>query len=124
LPTTSAVLTVGDFEFPKKCLGKMSEAAGEGRTVLFVSHNMASVASLCGSAMLLAAAAVGIGPTNQAIQASTNSPTGGQGAEFSARREKPSITVRMAISSAIVPLHVATTGPMASLARRRRASSQ
>ena len=40
-------------------------------------------------------------------------------------RDDPAVVIaRMAISSAIVPLHVATTGPMASLARRRRASSQ
>lgn len=41
------VLAVGDAAFQKKCLGKMSEVAGEGRTVLFVSHNMAAVESLC-----------------------------------------------------------------------------
>ena len=47
------VLAVGDAEFQKKCLGKMHEVAGGGRTVLFVSHNMASIASLCETAMLL-----------------------------------------------------------------------
>ena len=47
------VLAVGDAEFQKKCLGKMGEVAGEGRTVLFVSHNMASVASLCKKGILL-----------------------------------------------------------------------
>ncbi|MEY3955272.1 MAG: hypothetical protein RL229_672 [Pseudomonadota bacterium] len=42
------VLAVGDAEFQKKCLGKMGEVSkGEGRTVLFVSHNMAAVQSLC-----------------------------------------------------------------------------
>jgi len=41
------VLAVGDAQFQKKCLGKMSDVAGEGRTVLFVSHNMAAVESLC-----------------------------------------------------------------------------
>ena len=49
------VLAVGDAEFQKKCLGKMSEVAREGRTVLFVSHNMAAVQSLCQRAILLAA---------------------------------------------------------------------
>jgi lipopolysaccharide transport system ATP-binding protein len=44
------VLAVGDAEFQKKCLGKMSEVAHEGRTVLFVSHNMAAVGRLCTSA--------------------------------------------------------------------------
>src|SRR5438128_5790740 len=47
------VLAVGDAEFQKKCLGKMSEVAGGGRTVLFVSHNMAAVHALTNSAMLL-----------------------------------------------------------------------
>lgn len=48
------VLAVGDAEFQKKCLGKMKEvSAKEGRTVLFVSHNMAAVKSLCQSAILL-----------------------------------------------------------------------
>jgi lipopolysaccharide transport system ATP-binding protein len=47
------VLAVGDAEFQKKCLGKMGEVAEEGRTVLFVSHNMASINSLCGRGLLL-----------------------------------------------------------------------
>ena len=47
------VLAVGDAEFQKKCLGKMGEVAGEGRTVMFVSHNMAAVESLCPRSMLL-----------------------------------------------------------------------
>ena len=41
------VLAVGDAAFQKKCMGKMEEVAGEGRTVLFVSHNMAAVQALC-----------------------------------------------------------------------------
>jgi len=48
------VLAVGDAEFQRKCLGKMSEVSkGEGRTVLFVSHNMGSVKTLCQSGILL-----------------------------------------------------------------------
>jgi lipopolysaccharide transport system ATP-binding protein len=47
------VLAVGDAEFQKKCLGKMSDIAEGGRTVLFVSHNMGAVASLCGHGLLL-----------------------------------------------------------------------
>lgn len=48
------VLAVGDAEFQKKCLGKMGEVSkGEGRTVLFVSHNMQAVSNLCQSAILL-----------------------------------------------------------------------
>jgi len=47
------VLAVGDAGFQKKCLGKMSQVAGQGRTVLFVSHNMAAIGALCTSAILL-----------------------------------------------------------------------
>lgn len=48
------VLAVGDAEFQKKCLGKMNDVSkGEGRTVLFVSHNMAAVRSLCNRGILL-----------------------------------------------------------------------
>ena len=48
------VLAVGDAEFQKKCLGKMGDISrGEGRTVLFVSHNMAAVKSLCSKAIVL-----------------------------------------------------------------------
>lgn len=47
------VLAVGDAAFQKKCLGKMGDVAKEGRTVLFVSHNMSAVERLCRSAMLL-----------------------------------------------------------------------
>ena len=47
------VLAVGDAEFQKKCLGMMGDAAGEGRTVLYVSHNMGSIQSLCPNTILL-----------------------------------------------------------------------
>jgi lipopolysaccharide transport system ATP-binding protein len=48
------VLAVGDAEFQKKCLGKMGDISkGEGRTVLFVSHNLGSVTKLCNKGMLL-----------------------------------------------------------------------
>ena len=47
------VLAVGDAEFQKKCLGKMSDVAKQGRTVLFVSHNMAAVNRLCERCILL-----------------------------------------------------------------------
>ena len=46
------VLAVGDAEFQKKCLGKMQDVAGHGRTVLFVSHNMAAIKSICTRALL------------------------------------------------------------------------
>jgi lipopolysaccharide transport system ATP-binding protein len=47
------VLAVGDVHFQRKCLGKLNDVARSGRTVLFVSHNMAAIQRLCTSAMLL-----------------------------------------------------------------------
>jgi lipopolysaccharide transport system ATP-binding protein len=47
------VLAVGDASFQKKCLGRMRDVASMGRTVIFVSHNMAAVSSLCSKAMVL-----------------------------------------------------------------------
>ena len=47
------VLAVGDYDFQLKCFGKMNEIANEGRTILVVSHNMASIINLCSRAILL-----------------------------------------------------------------------
>ncbi len=47
------VLAVGDFEFQKKCLGKMQDVAEHGRTVLFVSHNMSAILKLCTRGLVL-----------------------------------------------------------------------
>lgn len=47
------VLAVGDLEFQKKCLNKMEDVATQGRTVLFVSHNMGSIKELCKTALVL-----------------------------------------------------------------------
>ncbi|WP_430901688.1 MULTISPECIES: ABC transporter ATP-binding protein [unclassified Paraflavitalea] len=64
------VLAVGDAEFQNKCLGKMSEVSkGEGRTVLFVSHNMGAVKSLCNGAVLMQRGTVSkIGATSDIIE--------------------------------------------------------
>ncbi len=62
------VLAVGDAEFQKKCLGKMQDVAGQGRTVLFVSHNLGTIASLCTKGILLEQGKVTyIGSTKEAI---------------------------------------------------------
>src|SRR5262245_29075122 len=52
------VLAVGDAQFQRRCLGKMEEVAGQGRTVLFVSHNMAAVGRFCTSCVWLERGAV------------------------------------------------------------------
>jgi lipopolysaccharide transport system ATP-binding protein len=63
------VLAVGDAEFQKKCLGKMDDVSkGEGRTVLFVSHNMASIAQLCKKGIYLSKGGIeNAGDINQVI---------------------------------------------------------
>ena len=62
------VLAVGDAAFQKKCLGKMGDVAKQGRTILFVSHSMASVSVLCSSAIVLEGGSVRMtGPTQEAI---------------------------------------------------------
>jgi lipopolysaccharide transport system ATP-binding protein len=63
------VLAVGDANFQKKCLGKMSDISRDGRTVLFVSHNMAAVRQLCTGAIMLSSGAVArAGNVDQVIQ--------------------------------------------------------
>ena len=62
------VLAVGDSEFQAKCLGKMGEVAQGGRTVIYVSHNLGSMASLCQRAiLLLGGRKCGEGPTVEVI---------------------------------------------------------
>jgi homopolymeric O-antigen transport system ATP-binding protein len=62
------VLAVGDATFQKKCLSKMGEVAGKGRTILFVSHNMLAIQSLCTKAMLLEEGSIAIdGSTEQTV---------------------------------------------------------
>ena len=62
------VLAVGDTAFQKKCLGKMEDVANKGRTIFFVSHNMAAIERLCTKAILLdGGKIVQIGPVNQVI---------------------------------------------------------
>jgi len=63
------VLAVGDAEFQKKCLGKMKSVSNQGRTVLFVSHNMSAIQSLCPRSILLKSGElIKDGATEQIIQ--------------------------------------------------------
>ena len=62
------VLAVGDAEFQKKCLGKIRNVARSGRTVVFISHNMAAIETLCDRCLLLKGGTmVANGPTDQVI---------------------------------------------------------
>ena len=63
------VLAVGDAEFQKKCLGKMGEVAGQGRTVIFVSHSLAAISTLCKYGVLLHRGEVAyVGDIHKAVQ--------------------------------------------------------
>jgi lipopolysaccharide transport system ATP-binding protein len=63
------VLAVGDAEFQRKCIGKMRDVAGEGRTVVFVSHNLGAVQRLCDRAVLVEAGNVVLDESPEAVVA-------------------------------------------------------
>lgn len=68
------VLAVGDSEFQKKCMGKMSEVSKSGRTILFVSHNMSAVQQLCSRGIVLEKGNAGFdGPIQAAVDHYTTS---------------------------------------------------
>ena len=78
------VLAVGDAKFQRKCLGKIGEAASSGRTVLFVSHNMVPVSSLCTKAILLDHGTVAtVGPTRKVVAAYIEDAEGNRAGEVS-----------------------------------------
>jgi lipopolysaccharide transport system ATP-binding protein len=63
------VLSVGDVTFQKKCLGKMNEVRQSGRTVLFISHNMATIENLCSRTIVLQEGKIAfIGPSKDAVK--------------------------------------------------------
>ncbi len=71
------VLAVGDLAFQQKCLGKIDEVSRDGRTVLFVSHQMDVIARLCGEAMLLSNGQIQMrGPVSDVIEQYRNLETG------------------------------------------------
>ncbi len=83
------VLAVGDAAFQKKCLGKMQDVAGTGRTVVFVSHNMAAIANLCTRALWLKAGRTeSLGPTQATIDTYLTSMQSGQAASLSDRIDR------------------------------------
>jgi len=72
------VLAVGDAAFQKKCLGKMGDVAKEGRTVLFVSHNMGAISMLCtGTIFLEKGMIIRSGPTSEVIDSYLSQLRGG-----------------------------------------------
>lgn len=88
------VLAVGDVEFQKKCLGKMQEVAEkQGRTVLFVSHNLAAIKSLCSKALVLRQGHITFnGEADTAIESQTGNIPQCVKAIFEPQKDRPCIT--------------------------------
>ena len=83
------VLAVGDAAFQKKCLGKMGEVAREGRTVLFVSHNMTAVNQLCSRAVLLSGGHLAlVGRTQEVVAEYFRAGSDGGGERVWTERER------------------------------------
>lgn len=94
------VLAVGDAAFQRKCLGKMEDVSQQGRTLLFVSHNMAAVETLCNRAVLLSGGkVVDVGDTRRIVEA--YSQTWRQGVALSDRHDR-SGTGRVRIESIVL----------------------
>jgi lipopolysaccharide transport system ATP-binding protein len=83
------VLAVGDYEFQRRCLGKMNKVARGGRTVLFVSHNMAAIEELCPHSLLLRNGSIEqSGPTHQVVSAYLTSTAGQSGWQIDEQTER------------------------------------
>ena len=83
------VLAIGDLAFQEKCLGKMSDLAQEGRTVLFVSHNMSAISMLCPTAILLEEGRINFhGPSADTIARYVNLMRSGVDSQFDRRADR------------------------------------
>jgi len=88
------VLAVGDLEFQKKCLGKMSEVARTGRTILFVSHQLNQIRRLCGTVIWVDAGTIRqMGPTAQVVGAYEAAMTSGESSSRD-RSDGPNVKAR------------------------------
>jgi len=107
------VLAVGDAEFQKRCLGKMQDlASGGGRTVLFVSHNMAAIRTLCSKGILLRGGRVEMLGTSDAVVDGYLAPTSAR-EPVSVRFKRPSeARIWMTQVSLNVDGELSTTAPM------------
>lgn len=77
------VLAVGDLNFQKKCLGRMQEIGKDGRTILFVSHNVSAVKQMCNKGLLLHdGRSIRVGPTSDIISEYVNQFNERHGAEY------------------------------------------
>ena len=97
------VLAVGDADFQKKCLAKMENAGQQGRTVLFVSHNMPAVTRLCDRVILMEGGRlIEDGPSHQVVTAYLNSTLGTTAArEWTDPAKAPSSDVARLIAACV-----------------------
>jgi lipopolysaccharide transport system ATP-binding protein len=83
------VLSVGDLAFQEKCLGRMETVASEGRTILFVSHNLTAVSHLCSRSMLLdSGQKVTEGPTREVLETYVRSVLRESGTQLTERADR------------------------------------
>ncbi|HEX8915075.1 MAG TPA: polysaccharide ABC transporter ATP-binding protein [Humisphaera sp.] len=89
------VLAVGDAEFQRKCIGKMSDVARSGRTVLFVSHNMGAVGAMCTRGILMHQGRVAFdGTADEAIRRYTTDPEHTDGTDWHGAEGDEHLTLR------------------------------
>lgn len=107
------VLAVGDIQFQTKCLGKMSDVAHAGRTVLFVSHNLAAVEALCNRATLLdAGQIVADGSASECITAYLRLGSEGANCSLDQRQDRQGLgNIRLESLDIVAPEGVATGRP-------------
>jgi len=102
------VLSVGDAEFQNRCLGKMGQVAGEGRTVLFVSHNLNAISTLTKRTLLLDAGRILFdGDTRSALGRYRDIWSGnkGGGGEYSDANKRTGVTLARVITSEPNQIH-------------------
>jgi lipopolysaccharide transport system ATP-binding protein len=86
------VLAVGDAEFQKKCLGKMQQVSGDGRTVLFVSHNVGIIQQLCNVGIIIAGGKLlNSGPMQDCVRSYLSRGGDSNTAEFHIKSNRPTI---------------------------------
>lgn len=108
------VLAVGDAEFQNKCLGKMKDVSGHGKTVLFVSHNMALIQQLCSKGLLLTNGVVGFdGSINETISRYKGIKDSGLNGELLSLKRSDNLGIEVAFSK--VALYNADDQPTSTL---------
>jgi lipopolysaccharide transport system ATP-binding protein len=98
------VLAVGDAEFQKKCLGKMKDVTSQGRTVMFVSHNMSTITSLCDECILLNQGEIqALGPSHKVVDLYFSEGShGGSTIEYETQHSRPGDNIARLCSAKIV----------------------